>query len=360
MLIALATLLSVAFGQGQNDFIVRNQTLLAPNQLSWGLGTTVGSPSVVVHQPFDTQANIMMMVYETQIEGPSAVCPAGRWGIGLAYKANGSNTNALNDAGPIVIPTAGSYYSCVAAHPTIVSLNNVGIVGGQTWIVYFKAEQECAVGDKACERYTGLGRLVIAYQGNSGSTYTYSLLGPDVTPVLTEVAQDMGYPKAAFVDGKYRIAFGQFPDVYLASSALSNDFTVPATPVVTAGTPQAWGDDELLSPSILCEGDSVLKMFPVGRSWDVSPSILTDASVGMLESTDPGNDFATYTEGVPLPYLSSLAGDPEPRHVHVASSATYTEYAMYFSSPNGYGGNEIRYADTEGFRWRQTDSRRCP
>jgi len=350
----LATALS--FGQGATEIEVRNQTLLAPNQLVWGLGTTVGSPSVVVHEAWDTNAELLLMVYETQYEAASAVCPAGRWGVGLAYRANGSNTRALNDAGPIVVPASGSYYSCVAAHPTIVELTNLPFSQGQTWLVYFKAERECAVGDAACERYSGLGRMVIQYDANSGSSYNYFITAPDATPVLADVAQDMGYPKAAFVGGQYRIAFSQYPDIYLASSFLVDDFTVPAAPVVTAGAPAAWGDDELLSPAILCEGSSSMKMYPVGRSWDVTPSMLTDVSVGGFQSSD----FSTFTEINALPYLSTLAGDVEARHLHASSSNNYAEYAMYFSSPNGTGGNSIRYADTAGFVWQDTDSRRCP
>jgi hypothetical protein len=335
---------------------LRNQTLLAPNQLVWGLGETVGSPSVTLHEPHDANANLLLMVYETQYEAPSAVCPAGRWGIGLAYRANGSNTRALNDAGPVVVPAPNTYYSCVAAHPTIVQLSNGNGPFLQSWLVYFKAEQECDPADAACERYTGLGQMVIFYNSRTGSTYNYTITAPNITPVLTDVAQDMGYPKAAFFGGQYRIAFAQFPDIYLASSPLLDDFPTPTTPVVTAGTPAAYGDDELLSPALLCDDNSLLSLYPVGRSWDVSPSMLTDVSVGGFNSTDA----STFTEINPLPYLSTLAGDPEARHVHVSSSNGRSGYAMYFSTPNGSGGNSIRYADTASFTWEDTDSRRCP
>ncbi len=361
MLLSGIMVTALAWGQGVNDFSVASQVLLSPSNLVWGQRQTVGSPSVVLHEPYDrTSTDIMLMAYETQIGGPTANCPAGTWGVGLAFKTGGGDTAALTDAGPIIQPAAGSYYGCVAAHPTIVQLSNGSSSLTQAWLVYFKAEQECAPGDAGCDRYTGLGKLVIRYQGSSVSggrrTYSYTLEGPDVSPVLTDVAQDMGYPKAAFVGGQYRIAFSQNPDIYLASSPFVDGFTAPTTPVLTAGTPGTWGEDELFTPSILCTGSSALKMFPGGRSWDVSPSILTDVSVGLFESSD----FSTFTETNAGPFLSTLDGDPEVRHLHVASSGNYAEYAFYFSSPNGSGGNEIRFAETSNYTWRTTDSRRCP
>ena len=360
-MVSVALMSALAWGQGVNDFTVASQVLFAPSDLVWGQQQTVGSPSVVVHHPYDRPfADILLMVYETQIGGPTATCPAGTWGVGIAYRTGGSDTSPLRDAGGIILPAAGSYYSCVAAHPTIVQLSDVGMQGGQAWLVYFKAEQECAPGDTGCDRYTGLGKLVIRYQGSSVSggrrVYSYSVEGPDTAPVLTDVAQDMGYPKAAYVGGQYRIAFSQNPDIYLASSPLVDGFTAPATPVLTAGTPSTWGDDELFTPAILCEGSNALKMFPGGRSWDVSPSMLTDVSVGRFDSSD----FSTFTEAISGPYLSTQAGDPEIRHLHAASSGGYADYAFYFSSPNGAGGNEIRFAETSNYQWRNTDTRRCP
>jgi hypothetical protein len=367
MYVAAALATALSHGQSAGSF-TEVGSVFRPNDIEWGLQTTAGSPSVVSFQPWDYAQflrpdDISLLVYETQTEAPSAGCPAGRWGVGLAFKQGGNNGDLYEDLGAIVTPTAGTYYSCVAAHPTIVELSNVQVQNGQTWLVYFKAEQDCTGQGASCERYTGVGRLVVSYDRYSlffPSFFApnFGFSGPDSTPVLTGVAQDMGYPKAAFVAGEYRMAFGQFPDVYLASSPLTNLFSVSPTPVLTAGTPTGWGDDEVLSPSIGCQGNGTLRMYPVGRSWDVSPSVLTDVSVGMFESTTPATDFDTYTEG-PGPYVSTSSGNLEPRHVHMASASGYTSYGLYYSTPIG-AGNEIRLTATSGFDWRNIDSRRCP
>lgn len=366
MLFAAALTTALSWGQGATAF-TEVGSVFRPVDLEWGLGETVGSPSVVTFNPYDItlfpDARISLMVYETQVEAASTECPAGKWGVGLAFRLFGNNGSLYEDLGPIVEPTDGTFYSCVAAHPTIVELSDVQVANGQTWLVYFKAEQDCTGLGTGCERYTGVGRMVVAYNSLSlfspflTPLFTYS--GPDATPVLTGVAQNMGYPKAAFVDGAYRLAFGQFPDIYLASSPLTDSFAVTASPVVSAGDPTSWGDDELLSSSILCEGSSTLKMYPVGRSWSVSQSILDDVSVGGFESTTPGTDFDTFSEINTTPYRSTSDGDLEARHVHMSSSGSYGAYGLYYSTPVS-GGNEVRVAQTSGFNWRTMDSRRCP
>jgi len=364
MFLAAALTTALAWGQGATAFS-QVGSVFRPADLEWGLGETVGSPSVVTFDPYDVgfNAKISLLVYETQVEGPSTECPAGKWGVGMAFRLFGDNASLYEDLGPIVEPTAGTYYSCVAAHPTIVELSDVQVSLGQSWLVYFKAEQDCTGQGASCERYTGVGRMVVSYDVFSifspFLTPTFAYTAADATPVLTGVAQDMGYPRAAFVNGKYRLAFGQFPDVYLASSPLTNSFSVSPSPVLTAGTPATWGDDELSSPSILCEGSSTLKMYPMGRSWDLSPSILTDQSVGLFQSTSPGTDFDSFTEVNAAPYFSTSDGDLEMRHVHMSSASSYTSYGLFYSTPVG-GGNEVRVATTSGFDWRNIDSRRCP
>lgn len=359
MLFAAALTTALSWGQGATDFGT-STTVLEPSDLSWGLGDTVGSPSVSAHRPFDVlpfwpSARVLLMAYETQTEAPSTACPAGRWGVGLAIRIIGTG---FFDLGPVVEPTPGTYYSCVAAHPALVQLTDVEAAGGQTWLLYFKAEQDCSGKGSSCERYPGVGRAVISYEGVFEDP-AYVVTGPDTTPVLEGVAQNMGYPKAAFVDGEYRLAFGQFPDIYMASSPLTDDFTVSASPVLTASTPTGWGDDELLSPAVHCEGSSTMKMYPVGRSWSVSQSILDDVSVGGFVSTSPGTDFDAFTEINATPYFSTSDSDEEIRHVHMVTSNSYAHYGLFYSTPLG-AGNIIRFASTPSYSWRNTDFRRCP
>jgi len=318
--------------------------------------STIGSPAVFVDTgvPF---IDVPVMIYETQVGAADANCPAGRWALGLARLTFGG----WADFGPIVEPTAGTYYSCVAAHPAVVPF---GDPANRQWVVYFKAELDeanCVSNPQFdCVRYPGLGRLVIS---GSGPTFVDPLVYTVTTavstePVLEEVAQDMGYPSVIFADGEYHMAYAQKPDLYIASSAFTTDFGIPGSPAVSLGDGSGWDTDELYSPSLNCEGTAPsvdYLLFTGGRELDSYPFVV-DASMGLFTSTD----LVTFTEPAASPYLQVSAGDNEMRHLDVQRDGS--NYAVFYATPRtpGTASNDIRRAYMPGFSQLSIEHKRCP
>lgn len=346
-----------ALAQTAADF--QTPTLaLSPSQLSWGDGTTIGSPAPASHLISAIGAYPLLMLYETRISDPAsspAGCPAGMWGIGLAYRFGGNTS--FTDAGAVLVPNA-DYYTCVAAHPAIVSLGT-----GDTWLVYFKAEQNpdtCNVGDGwGCDRYPGIGRFIIQYSGRNGNKLVYTVSTVDGDPVLTEVAQNMGYPSVMFANSEYHMMFGQFPDLYMTSSASTSSFSTPAFPEITSpSTATQWDEDELLSPNLLCGDEATggnFKAYVSGRDYDATGTII-DQAFGLFDSPD----LNTWTENPNAPFTQVSAGGPEMRHIAVLSSGDFTGWSLFYTSPNASGTNELWVSTSPNWIRTDIDERRCP
>jgi len=346
-------LTTIAWAQAIGAFTVVGP-VFEPADLTWGDGSTVGSPAIFRHNlPGGLNAlglpDVLFMAYETQVGPPTAGCPVGRWGVGLAASFDGVT---WSDVGAILEPGTG-YSTCVAAHPKVVALNN------RSWLVYFKAEQDpatCpATAAWGCDRYPGLGRLVIDHIGsgiNPANQYRYQVSAPDSSPVLRQVAQDMGYPTVQFSGSRYRLVFAQNPDLFATQSSFTTSFGAP-TPIVMAGDAVGgWERDELYSPSFVCDRDNAYRIFVGGRIYEPFP-VLADASVGTFTSAD----YTTWTEGTG-PYLRTSLGDREVRHLDAISSDDRTQHGLFFSSPTG-AGNSIFLAATPGLD-AAIDSKRCP
>lgn len=344
---------TVALAQSNGAFTIHTGPLLEPSDLSWGLQTTIGSPAIIRDEATDTIGDtysILFMFYETQVANATAACPDGLWGVGLAYSFDGTS---WNDAGALVLPNQ-KYYTCVAAHPATVSLGT-----GTSWAVFFKAEQSLNACDTStptwgCDRYTGIGRFALLYQGTTGpGSFQYSFTNTAATPVMQSVAQDMGYPSVMYADGEYHMAFGQNPDIHIASNAFSTFFDPPGPPVLTAGTSTSgWEDDELFSPSILCESSTSYKLYAGGRDYDPYPT-LDNQSVGGFSSTD----LTTWTE-IADDYQNLKDDNFEVRHLEVVKAGS-TYGAYHVRRPTG-GNNEIWLSRTPGFSWASIDDKRCP
>jgi len=361
-------LLQLALAQGTNDFVTVEGPHLTPGDLSWGSATvtTIGAPAVFRHDFFDdptttyatgtgtTTPDPLLMVYEAQIGAASTECPAGEWGIGLAFSDDSGAS--WTDLGPLLQPTAGTYYSCVAAHPRVVKL-----VSDDRWVIYFKAEQDVAACEAlksepswGCDQYSGVGRLGLE-AGISGTTLTYTLLGVASAPVLTDVQQDMGYPDVVHVDGRYRMIFAQNPNLYYTDSPTTGGFVAPSSPVITKGdAASGFGESEYLSPSTVCAAGSPYKVFVSGRTFMPYPTLI-DQSWGQFTTTD----WSSYSEGTG-PYTSTAASDPEMRHVYAVSSDSGAGYAGFYSTPAKAGGNEIYSVSTASFDASTIDPKRCP
>jgi len=332
--------------------------------------TTVGSPALFR----DETAGLTLMFYETQIGGTTTACPAGEWGIGLAYfQTSIFGGGNWIDVGPILTPSAGSYYSCVVAHPTVVTL---GDPINRQWVVYFKAELDPAActpnSDYACDRYPGFGRFIFEYNPvgpttNGGTVGNYAYTAPDASPVLEGLADQSGYPSAVFADGNYRIAYAVNPDVYFTEGPFTSglgpttDFPTPKAAGIVYTDATGWADDELFAPSLTCSGtsaggDLAYELFTGGRTFLVYPDI-ADSSLGRFDSTD----YATWAEGAGVPLASVSNGDREIRHLDAHTSGS-AGYGMFYSTPRGGAvkGNDIRLLRNAAFQQGSINAKRCP
>lgn len=344
MLGLLALWIGAASAQDPGDFTIRPEVLLQAN--GGGSGYMVngtGAPSVV----FDTTRNRWIMVYEVRLAATDPQCPVGRWAIGLASSTNGLTWTPLANA--LVNPGAtGTYYSCVAAHPTAVYAADTDSL----WIL-FKSEQRldaCASSTPAwgCARYTGVGRARVRFNPG-GSVRSTTVL---TTPAM-EVGVDMGFPKFTQRAGINYLGVTLRPDAYLASSATLRDFSLSAEPVLSPGL-VPWGQDEIFNFSLVCEDDPAFPLsgYPGGRNLDLFA--ITDAGMGKAITSD----FASWFLGADTYF--TWADDNAFRHWEVLRTTT-GEYYMYFSEKDSSGNPRIRAATT-GITWPSGNpySKICP
>lgn len=109
----------------------------------------IGSPTVV----WDPDQDLFVMFFETQLGPPTVDCNAGEWGIGAASSANGIDWDVWPF--PVISPTPGTPYACVAAHPTVV-------LDGGVYDLWFKAEQGLnASGPWGAAQYSGVSHATV-------------------------------------------------------------------------------------------------------------------------------------------------------------------------------------------------------
>lgn len=314
-----------ALAQDPGDFTIQPEILLAsaPGYRSNG----VGAPSVV----WDPDQSRYLMVFEVRLPDVAAECPAGKWGLGLATSTDGLNWFP----GPTALfePAAGSFYSCVAAHPTAVYDNTA-----RALYVFFKSEQGTDACDVAtpswgCTRYTGVGRLRVGFDDVGNPTR----LTVRSTPVV-DIDIDMGFPKFVNQGSTKYILLSRRPDVFVASSPVFSDFSLDPDPVITPGL-VTWGQDEMFNPSVVCQ-DSIsfpLASYPGGRNLD-GFSIL-GAGWGKALASTPSSWFLGAS-----PYFE-WSDDDQWRHWEVSRLST-GEYLVYFSEKDASGNPRIRLATT--------------
>lgn len=362
MIALILMLTTAAQAQATGDFTELSGPLFTATDLSWDPAdaspapTTIGSPAVVKRTLFfggGSTAPLLVMIYETQVGPATAGCPVGQWGLGWAISADGLT---WNDQGALLLP-GSAFYTCVAAHPSIVPLPVTASQNVVQWVIYFKAEQDPATCDPAdgwgCDRYPGLGRFVFETTFTPPFSFAATPSPVDPAPVLANVAQDMGYPSVVYAGGAYQMMFAQNPDLYITSGALGNSFPSPTTPAITAGSSATgWDDSELFSPSLVCDNS---KAFVGGRVYAPYP-LLAEQSLGQYVAT-----FGSFAEGAgPFRSTSDIPPTPEMRHIDAHSASGATEFGVYFSSPSKAGDNEIWLTSTAAFDPTFIDSKRCP
>ena len=113
----------------------------------------VGSPTVV----WDPVIARYVMFFETQTAPSDADCINGQWSIGAASSDDGLTWDVWPD--PVVSPTDGTPWRCVAAHPSVT-------LDGTEYHLYFKSEQgtnACATSTPTwgCKNYTGVSHALM-------------------------------------------------------------------------------------------------------------------------------------------------------------------------------------------------------
>ncbi|MCB9697580.1 MAG: hypothetical protein H6738_12435 [Alphaproteobacteria bacterium] len=112
----------------------------------------IGAPTVA----YDEDDDLFVMFFETQIDPSTADgCSVGHWAIGAASSPDGVTWTIWDD--PVVAPTPGTPYACVAAHPAVV-------FDGGVFHLWFKAEQGNAVAGSppwGTANYAGVGYATV-------------------------------------------------------------------------------------------------------------------------------------------------------------------------------------------------------
>jgi hypothetical protein len=243
----LALLFSTGTAQAADTYGVVDAAVIGPKAGSWYEGG-VGAPSATVTRTSDK----LVMVFESQLEGPTVQCPTGRWGVGIATSSD-ARTWAVRGT-PLVADTPGSWHDCGAREPTLV------VEGDDThiWFVGLQDVTACEpTDDWACEPTVGIGHAV----DDSKGTFV------ELAPAL--VGSDLHGPDVVKIRGTYEMIVGVGVDLWGASSLGGGLFVLDAGDSLTAGVTW-WALDELHHPSVLCrDGDDYeWSIFWGGCSWD--------------------------------------------------------------------------------------------
>jgi hypothetical protein len=239
---------------------------------------SVGAPSVA----YDFLRDQFFMVFESRIldpvDGALVGCPQGVWGLGLATSPDGLTwtVNSLPILEPV--PGNGTYFSCVAAHPTILFETPPQFPDGSI-IVWFKTEQDEGVlatcGTAAeptwgCEQYTGIGRMRLALAADGSVTARRIRQNPVIG---ASTFPSIGYPKAFTAGGNYHMLLTMYPDIWHTSSIDPNAWDPPTLVMEVADYQGAitWVRDEFFNPTSVCDDSALfpLASFVGGRDTNL-------------------------------------------------------------------------------------------
>jgi hypothetical protein len=123
--------------------------------------------------------------------------------------------------------------------------------------------------------------------------------------------------------------------------------------VKAATSASGWEDDELFSPSFVCESNTSFKLYAGGRDFDPYPTLLKQ-SVGGFSSSD----LSSFTE-IADDYHNTDDDGFEVRHLDMVTSGGAAGYGAYHTRRVG-GSNSIWLGATPGFNWAAIDDKRCP
>ena len=176
----------LSWAQSPGDFTVLDEVLIeSSDDPDSYMVNGVGAPSVA----FDSRRGRYLMAFEVRLPETAEHCPQGLWGLGLAHSADGIHW--VTGDRPLLRPREGTFYECVAAHPSVVYNEP-----NDSLYVFYKSEQgeeACAEEDLSwgCSRYTGVGRARVRFGGGAGMPRAVHVLGEPVLPRAT----NMGFPR---------------------------------------------------------------------------------------------------------------------------------------------------------------------
>ena len=335
---------AASWGQTPGELEVLDDILLEAGACTHAyMVNGAGAPTVA----YDPGQERYMMVFEVQLAEPDPICPVGRWGLGLATSDDGVSWEV--EPSPIVEPEAGTYYSCVAAHPSAVFRE-----GRDALHVFFKSERgegECSEGEELCSRYTGVGRARLLFDEDGLVSGEVNVAAEPVLPLN----EDMGYPRFVRQGGVNYLMFTQRPDVWLASSTDVDHFEVMDEPALTVGgSPSLWAGDELFNGALTCSSSEEfpLQAWVGGRNFE--GEVATSGGMGRALASSAWSWF------LGLEPVLEWGETGDWRHWDVLRVGA-EDYLVYFSERDPSGHPRIRLATTNA-DWDDAEvySKVCP
>lgn len=329
--LAAALTCAPALAQQPGDFDVWPDILLGPNNNGSGyMVNGVGSPTVA----YDTDQGRYLMAFEVRLPNGHPDCPADRWALGLAFSDDGVSDWQTTTI-PIVKPQMGTYFACIAAHPTILYNS-----ANRTALIWFKAEQTMPVDpDIGPHRYTGVGLVRVRFRADGSIEQV--LVSPE--PAL-RVDAPFNNPRVVRYKNELHMALALWPDMWTARGTSPTDFQLSDGPeLVASDANPGWAVDELFNASLVCENDLLFpfSIFLGGRTFDATGSI----SVGGWGRAVSANDRGWYLGATPY---FQWRGQHAWRHWDVlrVDDQSGTHYLVYFDEKDDQGRNQVRLAST--------------
>lgn len=322
----IAAGLGIALPAAAQDFTVHDGWLLEPVPGTF-YENGIGAPTVA----YDPGADEWVMYFETRFpEEAKPGCPS-EWGIGRATSPDGLSWTV--DPDPIIEPVDDSYYGCVVAHP-------VTIFDGQTWHLWFKAQQEDdACDDTAvippwgCDRVTGVGYAT----SSDGIDF---ILEPE--PVVN--VSTFGFPTVARIDGVFHLFLAysdQANSIYemWQSTSVDGGLSWSAPTFVLGPGTALWFEDEVYNPSLVCEDTGLYPytLFFGGR--DTEAGSLVTAGFGRAFSANSVDWFLSANN----PFFEwEAVVDKDWRHWD--AMRIDDDYLVFFSQKNDEEKNRVGVA----------------
>ncbi len=338
-------LASPAMAQQPGDFTLWPD-VIADSGLAGYTGNGVGAPTVA----YDSTRDRYLMVFETRLDSPTnpgASCPVGTWGLGIATSPDGVS-NWVGGPRPLLEPTSGTFYACVAAHPTAL----YDATSDQLF-VFFKAEDE---GTSATDlsRYEGIGRIRVRFRAN-GSIKSVLKDSVPVANGAGVAGADLGFPRVIHDGGEFVMALTIRPNTYIARSSATTGFSLDPLPALTVSDFAAagWANNELFNPALLCdEGAFKYTLFQGGRT--ILGGVIASAGWSRAISSDA----TTWFESVD-PFYQWSGGDSW-RHWDALRVGT-SDYLVWFAEKDANGKPRVRLTSTVS-NWNNADvySKQCP